>query len=255
MHTRFAAIALALLCLMAPSLSSTVADPQELDLVLSELETRHHVQIHYRYEPSIFFPSAWISPEMGLAAKQIHWRDVAALTSTLEQFLSAHPASVLQGNLEHIYLLGRLSFQGREYGGTHTDKSIYIVWDRSRKCTLPFILKRLHSEFSSTLRDHNAFPTDRWMQVNPPDFNYTGTGFEMLGNIDVYASTDLERADGFLVKYSRSSMENDFNMISSWLFTQPGALEEAAHRSMRLQQKIMLAEEFYRSVSDQYAFK
>jgi hypothetical protein len=255
MHTRFAAIALALLCLMAPSLSSTVADPQELDLVLSELETRHHVQIHYHFEPSTFFPPAWTTPSMGLAAQEIDWRDVAALTSTLEQFLTAHPASVIQANLEHIYLLGRLSFQGREYGGTHADKSIYVVWDRSRKCSLPFILARLHSEFSSTLCDHNTFPTDRWMNTNPPDFRYTGTGFEMLGNDALYASTDQEWADGFLMKYSKSSMENDFNMISSWLFTQHDALKTIGQQSMRMHRKIMLAEEFYLSVSDQYAFR
>jgi hypothetical protein len=255
MHTRFFAIALALLCPLASSLSAAADDCDELDMALAELERKHHVQIHYQYDPSTFFPPAWISPGMGLAAEQIHWRDVAALISTLEQFLAAHPASVIQGNLEHIYLLGRLSFQGREYGGTHTDKSIYVVWDRARKCTLPFMLSRLHSEFSSTLCDHNTFPIDRWMNTNPPGFRYTGTGFEMLGNNDLYESTDQERADGFLVKYSKSSMENDFNMIASWLFTQPDALEAVAVQSMRIRQKIMLAEEFYRSVSDQYAFR
>jgi hypothetical protein len=255
MHTRFLVTVLAFLCPAASTLSAAVTDTQQLDLVLAELESRHHVQIHYQYEPSAFFPSAWTAPSMDLAAEQIHWRDVAALTSTLEQFLSAHPASVIQENLEHIYLLGRLSFRGREYGGTHTDKNIYVVWDRARKCTLPFILARLHSEFSSTLRDHNTFPIDRWMHANPPDFRYTGTGFEMLGNSDLYQSTDQEWADGFLVQYSKSSMENDFNMISSWLFTQPDALEAIARKSVRIRQKILLAEEFYMSVSDQYAFR
>ena len=254
MPIRFLAIVLALLC---PPVSSLAAadDREPLDLALAELESRYHVQIHYQYEPSTFFPPAWIAPSMGLVAKQIHWKDVAALTSTLEQFLSAHPASVIQGNLEHIYLLGRLSFQGREYGGTHTNKSIYIIWDRSRKYTQPFILERLHSEFSSTLRDHHAFPADRWMHVNPPDFHYTGTGFEMLGDDHIYDATDQEWTDGFLVKYSRSSMENDFNMISAWLFTKPDALETIALQNARIRQKIMLAEEFYRSVSDQYAFR
>ena len=192
---------------------------------------------------------------MDLAAKQIHWKDVEALVPALEQFLTAHPAAVIQGNLEHIYLLGGLSFQGREYGGTHINKSIYVVWDRSRKYTVPFILARLHSEFSSTLSDHHAFPIDRWMHANPPNFHYTGTGFEMLGNDNLYEATDQERAEGFLLKYSKSSMENDFNMISSWLFTQPDALETIALQSMRMRRKIMLAEEFYRSVSDQYAFR
>lgn len=254
MHTRFLAIVLALLCSLASSLFAAI-DPQDLDLALAELETRYHVQIHYQYDPSTFFPPAWTAPSMDLIAEQIHWKDVDALTVTLEQFLTSHPAAVIQGNLEHIYLLGQLSFQGREYGGTHTDKSIYVVWDRSRKYTRPFILERLHSEFSSALRDHHAFPSDRWMQVNPSNFHYTGTGFEMLGDGNIYESTDQEWADGFLYKYSRSSMENDFNMISAWLFTKPDVLQTIAMQSTRMHRKIMLAEEFYMSVSDQYAFR
>ena len=63
-----------------------------------------------------------------------------------------------------------------------------------------------------------------------------------------------EREEGFLVKYSKSSMENDFNMISAWLFTKPDELETIALQSVRMNRKIMLAEEFYRSVSDQYVF-
>ena len=254
MHTRFLAIVLALLCSLASSLFAAV-DLEDLDLALAELETRYHVQIHYQYDPSTFFPQAWTTPSMDLIAQQIHWKDVQALAPTLEQFLAAHPASVIEENLEHIYLLGRLRFQGRDYGGTHTNKSIYIVWDRSRKYTMPFILERLHSEFSSTLRDQHAFPSDRWMQVNPPNFRYSGTGFEMLGDDNIYVSTHQEWADGFLVKYSKSSMENDFNMISAWLFTKPDELETISLQSARMNRKIMLTEEFYRSVSDQYAFR
>jgi len=254
MNARFLAIALALLCLPAPSLIAA-AGPEDLALAFAELESRYHVQIHYRYDPSTFFPPSWSSPSLGLVAGQIQWEDADALTPALEQFLAAHPASVIEGNLEHIYLLGHLSFQGREYGGTHANKSIYVVWDRSRKCTIPFMLERLHSEFSSTLHDHHAFPIERWLQLNPPDFHYTGTGFEMLGDQSIYTSTDQERKDGFLVKYSKSSMENDFNMLSAWLFTKPEELQTIAQQSTRMDRKIRLAEEFYRSISDQYAFQ
>ena len=254
MHTRFFAIVLALLCSPVSSLfaETDFADP---DPALTELETRYHVQIHYQYDPSTFFPQAWTTPSMDLLAKEIDWKDAAALAPVLEQFLTAHPAAVIEGNLEHIYLLGRLSFQGRDYGSTHANKSIYIVWDRSRKYTQPFILERLHSEFSSTLRDQHDFPSDRWMQANPPNFRYSGTGFEMLGDDGIYVSTHQEWADGFLVKYSKSSIENDFNMISAWLFTKPDELETIARQSARMNRKIMLAEEFYRSVSDQYVFR
>ena len=254
MHTRFLAIALALLCPSASFLFAA-ANSDKLDLTLAELETRYHVQVHYQYDPSTFFPQSWSAPSLELDAEQIHREDAEALTPALEQFLASHPASVIEANLEHIYLLGHLSFQSRDYGGTHADKSIYVVWDRSRKYTVPFLLERLHSEFSSILRDHYAFPADRWTQLNPPNFHYTGTGFEMLGDPNIYESTDQEWSDGFLVKYSKSSMENDFNMLSAWLFTKPDELQTIALHSTRIDQKIRLTEEFYRSISDQYAFQ
>lgn len=254
MLTRFIAIVLALLCAPASSLSAEI-DADDLDLKLAELETRYHVQIHYRYDPSTFFPPEWTAPALDILAEEIHWKDAEALAPALQQFLAAHPAAVLEGHLEHIYLLGRLSFHGRDYGSTYAENSIYVVWDRSRKYTLPFVLERLHSEFSSILREQYVFPTDRWMHANPPNFRYTGTGFEMLGDNDIYASTEQHWADGFLYTYSRSSMENDFNMISAWLFTKPEELDDIASQSTRIRRKIMLAEEFYRSVSDQYAFR
>jgi hypothetical protein len=254
MYIRLTAIVLILLGSLAPSFSAET-DFNDLDLALTELEAEYHVQIHYEYDPATFFPPAWTGPAMDLLAQEIHWKDAQALVPTLEQFLAGHPAAVIEGHLEHIYLLGRLSFQGRDYGSTHADKSIYVVWDRSRKYTLPFFLERLHSEFSSILREQHVFPVNRWIHVNPPDFRYSGTGFEMLGDKDIYECTDQEWADGFLYKYSRSSMENDFNMISAWLFTKPDELEDIASQSTRIRRKIMLAEEFYMSVSDQYAFR
>ena len=254
MHTRFIAIVLALLCSPASSLSADI-DVEDLDRKLDELETRYQVQIHYRYDSATFFPSEWTLPALDLLAEEIHWKDAEALVPALQQFMAAHPAAVIEGHLEHIYLLGRLSFQGRDYGSTYAENSIYMVWDRSRKYTLPFILERLHSEFSSILREQYVFPTDRWKHTNPPNFRYTGTGFEMLGDNDIYECTARQWADGFLYQYSRSSMENDFNMISAWLFTKPDALEDIASQSARIRRKIMLAEEFYRSVSDQYAFR
>ena len=167
MHTRFLAIVFALLCPLASSLFAAAVDPEELDIALAELETRYDVQIHYQYDSSTFFPQAWTAPLMGLAAQPIHWQDAEALTPALEEFLATHPADVIKGNLEHIYLLGRLSFQGREYGGTHTNKSIYVVWDRARKYTLPFLLERLHSEFLQ----HPARPSrlpDRPLDASQP---------------------------------------------------------------------------------------
>jgi len=91
--------------------------------------------------------------------------------------------------------------------------------------------------------------------INPEGFRYTGTGFEMLGKESIYGSNEPDQDKGFLVKYSMSSLENDFNMMSAWLFTHPDDLAELGLRHDRIQRKRALTEEFYRSISDQYVFQ
>jgi len=213
------------------------------------------VHIHTGYDPETFFPAQWREPALELVAQPIHPRDVEILIPVLAEFLSSHPEAVMQENLENIYLLGKLSFKGKEYGGTHQSKSIYVVWDRTRKYDPPFVLRRLHSEFSSILFDYQTFPGEAWEKLNPDGFAYSGTGFEMLDDPDMYKETDEDAAEGFLCKYSRSSLENDFNMISAELFTQPEALEKRAAQYPLIRHKLELSKNFYRSLSDEYAFR
>lgn len=255
MHACHLTIVLILLCNTALPSATVASVADDLDIALAEIEARYHVKVHYRYKPVEFFPKKWMTPSLRLSAAPIHIKDATALIPALEQFLSTHPIAVVQGNLEHIYLLGKLSFKGKRYGGTHSGKSIYVVWDHSRKCTTEFALDRFHSEFSSILHDYHAFPRESWAQINPSGFHYTGTGFEMLGDDDIYAPSDQDQSNGFLLKYSKSSMENDFNMISVWLFTKPEDLESLAQQHSRIRQKTILAEEFYSSLSDQYTFR
>ena len=254
MNKHFATILLTALCTISPSLVGATTQPDELDHILSGLEAKYHVQIQWRFNPENCLPQGWKDPSLRMVAAPIHKRDAEALEPVIEQFLSAHPTAVIEQNLEHIYLLGKLSFQERDYGGTHTGKSMYIVWDRSRKYTPEFVLERLHSEFSSILRDQHAFPNGQWNEVNPAGFTYSGTGFEMLGSASIYDATETDQDNGFLVQYSKSSLENDFNIMSAWLFTRPAELDALGLQHERLQRKLTLTEAFYESLSDQYAF-
>ncbi len=253
MQMSFLAFTAAVLCVG----SVVFADAEAIDgpdRELARLEEVYHVQIHGRPDLATSFPPTWLEPSLRMVAAPIENQDAVALMPALEQFLAAHPPSVIKENLEHIYLLGKLSFRERDYGGTHSGKSMYIVWDQNHKNSVEFILERFHSEFSSILRDHHAFPNRRWNAINPTGFSYSGTGFEMLGRGSIYDSTEPDQDNGFLVKYSMSSQENDFNIMSAWLFTRPNDLDVLGRQHERIQRKKMLAEEFYRSLSDQYAF-
>ncbi|MCK5675552.1 MAG: hypothetical protein KAH99_00895 [Verrucomicrobia bacterium] len=219
------------------------------------IQTEFNVQVHYQYNPNLFFPPEWQIPSLALSASEIEVGEVVRLIPIIQQFLATHPISVVRTDLEHIYLLRELSFRGKRYGGTHKDKSIYIICNGTdNRYNTEFMLCRLHSEFSSILLEHHPFPTDAWTQLNPEGFTYSGNGFEVVDNPSCYDSTDRSCSEGFLLNYCRSSLENDFNMISSWLFTKKSELDAISQQHRKIQQKQAMAEQFYISVSGQYSF-
>lgn len=235
----------------------TAASPETdyIDGQLALIQTEFNVQIHYQYDTNLFFPPEWQIPSLDLSASEIDIAEVTRLLPVIQQFLAAHPGSVVRADLEHIYLLKELSFRGKPYGSTHKDKSMYIICNGvENRYDDEFMLCRLHSEFSSILLEHHAFPANSWSRLNPEGFTYSGSGFEVVDNPSCYDSTDRSCSDGFLVNYCRSSLQNDFNMISSWLFTRKVELDGISQKHVKIQQKQALAEQFYTSLSGQYTF-
>ncbi len=243
-----------LLILIASVATRAAAGDAGLDQRIANIEADYHVRIHYRFNRAAFFPDAWREPALRLRATPVHPQDVETLVPIIEQFLAAHPKTVIQNNLDHIYLLGKLSFKGKEYGGTHDGKSMYIIYDRTLKCDATFMLQRLHSEFSSILMCYHPFPESEWLLQNPDGFSYTGTGFEMVDDPDRYSSDEPLYANGFLCKYSQSSLENDFNMMSAMLFTEAAELDRLTDGHPRLRTKRDIARSYYQKVSSDYVF-
>lgn len=239
----------------ASFLATASPETDYIDEQLALIQAEFSVQIHYQYDTNLFFPPEWQWSTFALAASEIEVAEVTRLLPFIQQFLEAHPVSVVSTNLEHIYLLKELSFRGKSYGSTHKDKSMYIISaGLENRFDDEFIACRLHSEFSSILLEQHSFPTDSWNQINPIGFTYSGSGFEMVDNPSCYDSTDRSCSDGFLVNYCRSSLQNDFNMISSWLFTKKSDLDTLSQQYDRLRQKQAIAEQFFTSLSGQYNF-
>jgi hypothetical protein len=226
----------------------------QIDGEIASIQQDFNVQIHYTYDRDLFFPASWKSASNEMLAKQVELVEMARLLPIIRTFLSDHPLSDIHSDLDHIYVLAELSFKGRDYGSTYNQKSIYITCkDVESRYTEEFLAQRLHSEFSSILLIH-PFPSRQWTQINPTDFRYSGTGFEVVHLPSRYDFSEHFCEDGFLLSYSKSSMENDFNMISSWLFTKKDALDDVSRRHGKISQKQALAEQFYLSISDQYRF-
>lgn len=233
--------------------TALAADKVTIDGKLALIQTEFKVQIHYELEAGMFFPEAWKAPTLSMVTQKIDLNEVDRLIPIIQTFLAKHPLSVVRSELEHIYLLGALSFQGKSYGGTHHNHSMYIVCDGiEQKFSTEFMLRRLHSEFSSILFNYHFFPKNAWAQLNPTGFIYSGNGFEVVDHPSRYDQSERANSEGFLVNYCRSSLENDFNIISAWLFTQKSELDSVSQKHERIRQKQALAEQFYKGISGQY---
>ena len=244
----------AVLAMYLPQVSAS-PETDYIDQQVALIQTDFGVQVHYRYAPPTYFPPEWQQPALALSAAEIDVAEATRLLPIIRQFLETHPEPVVRADLENIYLLRALSFKGKPYGGTHQGKSIYVVCDgEQNRYDDAFMLRRLHSEFSSLLVVHHTFPTNSWIRFNPQGFTYSGTGFEMVDNPSRYDSTERSCSDGFLINYCRSSVQNDFNILSAWLFTKRGELDTLSQQHARLRQKQNIAEQFYSSLSGQYTF-
>jgi len=234
---------------------AAASGPAEFGQRIAAMEDRYGIRIHCAPDPATAFPASWLAPALALECRPLADDDTGRMVDLVERFLAAHPDETIARELKHIHLFGSLGFRGRAYGGTHAGSSMYVVGGRADDgYTDEFILQRLHSEFSSILLEHHPFPTAAWVRLNPARFNYSGNGFEMLGRGDLYEGSPQGRASGFLLNYCMSSTENDFNMLSAWLFTKPAELAAVARQYPAIQGKLELAETFYRSVSASYLF-
>jgi hypothetical protein len=166
-----------------------------------------------------------------------------------------NPKAVIQKNLKDIYLSKTLEFFGKPFGASNSRTAIYIhSQGPSRGFTDEFLQEGLHHEFSSILMRNYTFPKDKWSRINPPEFSYGKSGAEVIGQKALHGQTEEQLTQGFLEKYCESTMENDFNVVSAWLFVKPAELKSLADKYEKIAAKRRLSIEFYKSVDKGYKF-
>jgi len=221
----------------------------KIETELQNIKSQTGVQVHYLYDPATFFPKEWQDDDTSPRAEQLPLDEVWHMIPLIKRFLAVYPENVLRADLTGIYLASRLSFFDKNYGGTSHVSSIYINCDEETPDA--FLLARMHSEFSSILLRKHPFSKEQWAKLNPPQFRYVGSGVPMLGQRNLYAQDHRLLSDGFLVRYSQSSLENDFNMITDWLFTKRNNLNSLCKKYPAIREKRDLAINFYQSVGCQ----
>ena len=143
-------------------------------------------------------------------------------------------------------------FSGIEAGGTYYRRTLFIANDGVRLgYTDPYLESTLHHELSSVLmnRHEHLFPAEAWRRANPPGFAYLGSGVESIrsGRASLEPEEELLRR-GFLHRYSKSTLEDDFNAVATRLFMNDREFWEWYELYPRLRRKVSLAIRFFQSI-------
>ena len=205
-----------------------------------------------------FYPDYWKSDkEINPEASPADPKEIERVIPLIEAFVKDYPAQVLQKNLKAIHVCKVLKFYGKAYGGTNSATVVYLCLDTpSKGYTNTYLLSSMHHEFSSILLRNHAkkFPKDEWLKLNPEGFTYANNAVKSLGQENLLTPTKAARDDGFICKYSRCSMEEDFNTIADYLFNERKRLLTWTAAHPKLKAKVQLAMKFYRAIDPGFAF-
>ncbi len=249
---------LLIIALLIPLLPKNLfASRINIDRTIKVIHSKFGVQIHFKYDREEFFPQRWLKSPISAEGKQISPKEAKRILPIIRKFLTHYPRNVITKNLTDIFLSEELVFYGKNFGGSNSKSGLYIQsqsQNAARGVSDEFLLGLLYSEFSSILYRNYQFPKAEWAAVNPNDFKYVGTGRAMLGSKNLYGQTEDLMRKGFLIKYSQSNIENDFNMITRWLFTKRKKLNELCEKYPKIKVKREIAERFYKTISKDFTF-
>lgn len=227
----------------------------EMERLINDIEYEYGVQINYIYNKENFFPVSWIKPPISAYGEQVDIKEVKRTIPIIKEFLSAYPKEVIQKNLTDIYLLNDMIFYNTEgWGGTNGSSGVYMTVQGYY--SEAYILSTLHKEFSSILMRnyYDMFLEKEWLSINPPGFKYSGTGVEVLGEDNLLTLNEVLFTEGFLDKYAKSSLENDFNEFAGELFTNRSHLYEICQKYEKIRAKTQLVISFYLSINNKFDF-
>ena len=214
------------------------------------------------------FPPGWLTAPFYQAARPIDPSRKDRARAIVRRALQKYPASLVAGTIAkgRIYILGEMKvYRSLQFAGTASHKAVYlVVRDKSQGYTDKFIESTFHQEYSTLLMNRYLKHLDRkaWGAVNPEGFAYLGpNSWDRVRGKDGGAraitktggakllSTDAARLkQGFLVRYSMSSLENDVNGYAAALFANDRSFWTNVEKYPAVRKKALLAIEFYHRI-------
>ena len=214
------------------------------------------------------FPASWLEAPFYQAARPIDPSRKDRARAIVRWALRKYPASVVARTIarDRIYILEELKvYRSLQFAGTASHKAVYlVVRDKSQGYTDKFVESVFHQEYSTLLMNRYLKHLDRkaWGAVNPESFAYLGpNSWDRVRGKDGGAramtetggarllTTDAGRLEqGFLVRYSTSSLENDVNGYAAALFANDPSFWANVEKYPAVRKKADLAIEFYHRI-------
>lgn len=187
-----------------------------------------------------------------LEMKSTSLEDSSDSLDGIETALEVYPLGFVSKVIDAIYISGPMLMERAEAGGTYSSNSIILVNISDQNGTnfnFENSLKGVHHELSSLIYIRSPFVIFAWQALLPKEWEPVSSNYEALTQ-DRYIGPDYE--NGFLSRYSKTNVENDFNIYAEFAFSEPEKLRELAATYPIIAKKLSLFITAYTQVFLEY---
>ncbi len=248
-------------------LSCSLAEPSTTSRPSRRIRNFDHL-ISFASGPEVF-PKSWLRAPFYQTASPIDPSQKDRARRVISRSLAKYPDAVIKATLgdKSVYALGGLKVYRRmNFGGTASAKAVYVVVQgKSTGYSDKFIESVFHQEYSTLLMNRYLKHLDMkaWKAINPKGFAYLGPNswdrirardggakaIDGKGKTNLLATSKTLLAQGFLVKYSTSSLENDVNGYAAALFANEPSFWANVDKHQTVRKKTELTIKFYNRIN------
>lgn len=167
---------------------------------------------------------------------------------SLKQFIQSYSVSFLNKNLDEIILLEGLKYEGEDVGGLSDGRKIFICVEDLGFNYHEIYLKALHHEISSNIYRTKIFKNSlEWSGFSRNFYDLKREFFIRCLHDQYFAKVASEKnyVEGFIINYSKTNPENDFNSYAEYLFVFPSKIN-VLKKYKKISTKLEFVKKLYR---------
>lgn len=206
---------------------------------------------------SSFIDNSLIGENLKNEAKPIRDYELARYAVLLPELFSRYPDAIIKNDIKVIKLSSSLTLYGVGYGGANLNSILYLTSSGfDNGYTEAYIEELFHHELSSIFLRKHQFDSAKFTSYNPNGFKYAQSTNEILRAISEDTESKGNTAlykNGFLTKYSMSTLENDINMFAETIFTKPNHLRKLINEYPAINKKYLIVKQFYININPKFS--